>query len=262
MAGSAQMAQMALALFGHMVARPDAEVDIARSALLIAEVAELGESSIDIESYIKKLDLLGEQAALHVAPHGKGRSAFARLVKFLYGTLGFCGNTVDYYDPRNSFLNEVIDRQLGIPITLAILLMEVAKRLGMVVHGIPFPGHFLARADVAEGPLLVDPFSGQVLTADLLKRMYAQQLGPDAEDAGEESTEPPPSLLLPARPVQILSRVLGNLRGIYAEQGDLDRLRFIVARMVVLQPESVAIREEAERLGAEIYVPIRSSGVH
>src|SRR5262249_36418083 len=134
-----------LALFAHVVRRSESELDLARAALLIAEPEYPG---LDVPHYIQLLDRLGMRARRRLDGVALGPPTAERLLAFLYGEVGFSGNTNDYYDPRNCFLNEVLDRRTGIPITLALVFVEVAMRAGVLAQGVSFPGHFLVRIPV------------------------------------------------------------------------------------------------------------------
>ncbi len=214
----------ALALFAHIARRPEAEIDLARAALLIAEPEYAG---LDIAQYIDALDRLGLAARARLDAPGEREPPLRRITRFLHDEVGFSGNAEDYYDPRNSFLNEVLDRRVGIPITLAVVTLEVAARAGVAASGVSFPGHFLLRAPGENGPQFVDPFDGRLLDHEGLRRLSAR--------GGGEPRDPDPRLLEPATKTQILQRMLNNLRAIYAARGDEQRLAAIVERMRVLE---------------------------
>jgi regulator of sirC expression with transglutaminase-like and TPR domain len=203
-----------LALFAHVVARPEAELDLAQAALIIAEPEYPG---LDVARYLERLDALADEARGHLPT-----PSLPTLARVLHGELGFRGNAADYYDPRNSYLNEVIERRTGIPITLAVVLMEVARRLGVTARGVSFPGHFLVRGD--EG--VVDPFDGRTLEAADLRALHARATG--------HAGDPDPRLLQPATKRQILARMLHNLRQIWSDRGDATRVRAIEQRLSAL----------------------------
>ncbi|MSP60967.1 MAG: hypothetical protein EXR72_11605 [Myxococcales bacterium] len=233
-----------MTLFAHLVRRPEAELDLARAALLIAEPEY---PDLDIPHYLQKLDELGAQARRRLAARDRTPGeAIATVAEILFWEAGFHGNESDYYDPRNSFLNEVVDRRLGIPITLAVILLEVCHRAGVAACGVSFPGHFLVRVDGMKGSLLVDPFTGGLLDRERLRALHARATG--------EEGDPDPRLLEPASKHQILLRMLHNLRGIYAGRSDRERLRGVLERIEVLAP-SEELRRELDRLGG------RSRGV-
>jgi regulator of sirC expression with transglutaminase-like and TPR domain len=218
-------------------------VDLARAALAVAreEYPELDESR-----YLRVLDRLadGVQAGLPAGATVERR--VGRMNSYLFHELGFNGNHADYYDPRNSFLNEVLDRRTGIPISLCIVYMEVGRRCGLQVDGVGFPGHFLCKVHLAGGELVVDPFHrGQLLGLDELKKRLASAVG--------DQVRFDPRLLRAARPREILVRMLQNLRAVYEERSDMPRALSAVDRLLMLAPDNVrGLRERAqlyERLG-------------
>jgi regulator of sirC expression with transglutaminase-like and TPR domain len=218
-----------LAMFAHFARRPEAELDLARAALLIAE-PEYPE--LELEQYMSALDRLGVEARARLEqPAAASELPLRTVTRLLHDELGFRGNADDYYDPRNSFLNEVLDRRVGIPITLAIVMLEVAARAGVQAHGVSFPGHFIVRTPgvpIHSAPRFFDPFDGQPLDGAALRRLMARATG--------EERDPDPRLLEPATKMQILLRMLNNLRGIYAARGDEERLKGVLERMQVLEP--------------------------
>jgi regulator of sirC expression with transglutaminase-like and TPR domain len=210
-----------------MAARPDAAVDLAEAALLIAggEYPEL-----DVDRYVARLDGLG--AVLRERAGGAGvEAAVAALNHLLFEEEGFRGNTECYYDPRNSFLNDVLDRRTGIPISLSTVYMEVARRAGFAAEGLGLPGHFIVRVDSPTAPLLVDPFhAGARLTVEdcqrRLDRIYSGRLRLE------------PKMLEPCARKAILARMLRNLKGIYEKAGDFLRALRTVDMLLSLDPES------------------------
>lgn len=230
-----------LTLFGHVVRRPEPEIDLGQAALLIAEAEYPG---LDISNSISVLDRLGDEAQERVGAEPRNdlesEVALPGVLRLLYEEERFRGNADDYYDPRNSFLNDVLERRVGIPISLAVVLLEVSRRAGLQTRGVSFPGHFLVRAPGARGPLFVDPLDGRLLGAAELRALHRRATG--------EERDPDPRLLEPAPKVQILLRMLNNLRGIYSTRGDRERLRSVLERVEVLAP-SDELRQEIEQLG-------------
>jgi regulator of sirC expression with transglutaminase-like and TPR domain len=208
-----------LTLFSHVVKRPDAELDLGQAALLVAEA----DRGIDVAHWVGVLDELGAK----VTPprnDAENQAALRRLLDYLYVELGFHGNTEDYYDPRNSWLDQVLERRTGIPISLAVVLLEVARRSGISLRGVSFPGHFLVRAP---GPVFVDPFTGKIAGARELRALHLRATG--------EDRDPDPRLLEPCDKQQILVRMLNNLRGVWERRGDAERLRDVEARIEILK---------------------------
>src|SRR5438309_2970808 len=143
--------------FAALAGRRSDEIPLAEAALLIAAEEY---PDLDVGVYLARIDALADEVREEVDNAEDARTAGTALTAFLYEREAFRGNPDDYYDPRNSFLNEVLDRRRGIPITLSILYIEVAARLGLAVRGIGLPGHFLVK--LADAGTYVDPFTGQV----------------------------------------------------------------------------------------------------
>lgn len=226
-------------LFAHVTSRPDEEIDLAAAALLIAEVEYPG---LDIAHYLSVLDGMAEGARRVAQRRGVG--LVEAMNGHLFDELGFVGNDADYYDPRNSFLNEVIDRRVGIPITLSVIYLEVARRLGLELVGISFPGHFLVGEPVGGGMRYLDPYHGGIaLQRHDLEERLARALG--------GTTQLSPEHLAPAPKRQILTRMLNNLRGIYHRMGDIDRQLGVLERLAILNPHDTRIAEAMETLRKE-----------
>ncbi len=225
--------------FATAVQRPDAEIELDRASLLLGEWDYGG---VDVDHYRDQLDDMAAEAARARDDFADRSFAGARAVtRVLFVEHGFRGNADDYYDPRNSFLHEVLDRRLGIPITLSILYMEVARRIGMTVTGVGFPGHFLVRAFDADRAVVIDPFNGgSVLGKDDLQELLTRVVGPDAKLE--------PSLLTPIGKSQILTRMLVNLAGVYGKRGDLFRSLEVLERLAILDAGNPKIDRELDQL--------------
>jgi regulator of sirC expression with transglutaminase-like and TPR domain len=235
-----------LVLFAHLLRKPDKQLDLERAALLIAEAEYRG---LDVARYVATLDDLGAQARLQMVKSGlrPGKApvslALNTILNLVYRDLGFRGNVADYYDPRNSFLNDVLVRRTGIPISLAVVLMAVARRAGLKLEGVSFPCHFLVRAVPENGvPLFIDPFDGRILPREEIQAMWEELTGDPSSIVDEQA-------LAPASSRQIIARILANLRNIYEVRGDGRRLCQVLARMAVVTPsEEVDDRLERARL--------------
>jgi len=154
--------------------------------------------------------------------------------RHLFEEVGYTGNHDAYYDPRNSYLNEVIERRLGNPIMLAVVQMEVARRLGVHLEGISFPGHFLVRLPVGDGMLVMDPFNGgRPLDIEELRSRASPHL-----DGGLPDDDTLAKLLRPATPRMMLMRMLRNLHGTYAEAEDWVRAVRCADRLLSLSPDA------------------------
>jgi regulator of sirC expression with transglutaminase-like and TPR domain len=234
-----------LVLFAHLLRKPDKQLDLERAALLIAEAEYRG---LDVARYVTQLDELGAQARLQLVKSGlrPGRApvslALNTILNLVYRDLGFRGNVADYYDPRNSFLNDVLRRRTGVPISLALVLIAVAKRAGLKLEGVSFPCHFLVRAVSETGaPIFIDPFDGRILSREEIQAMWEQITG-EPGSVDEQA-------LAPATSRQIIARILTNLRCIYEVRGDGRRLCQVLSRLAVVTPsEEVEQRLERARI--------------
>lgn len=207
------------------------------TALLIArdEYPGLDPARYDatLQSYVEHLQ--AEVDTIAAAP-----LKMAAINRHLFDELGFSGDHDEYYDPRNSYLNEVVERRLGNPISLALVQMEVARRLGITLDGISFPGHFLVRLPTDEGVLVMDPFNGgRPLGVEELRDRASAHLGgqrPDDQVLAQ--------ILDPAPSRAILMRMLRNLHGVYAENHQWDRAARSADRLLKLDPDSAdALRD-------------------
>jgi len=239
--------ELSLTLFAHLCAAP--ERNFVEAALLIAEIERPG---LDTARYLASLEDLSDGIRRAVGPKDNDEANEHLLepaARWLFGAAGFHGNESDYYDPRNSFLHEVLNRRTGIPISLAVLLIEVCRRAGIAAHGISFPGHFLVGSSPS-GARLIDPFTGRLLDRDSVRALYKKATG--------DGREPPARLFTPAFPAQILVRMLMNLRGIYASRKDAEHLLAVLQRLHVLTPSDELARE-INHLGGDSGRPWRTS---
>jgi regulator of sirC expression with transglutaminase-like and TPR domain len=232
----------ALERFAESVQRGEDTLDLARAALLVGEV----DGELDVDRYLRRIDDLAARAAeardrLGDVPWAGPRAIAAAL----FHDLGFRGNTADYYDPDNSFLHRVLDRRTGIPITLSVLYIEVARRIDVVALGLGFPGHFLVRVESAPRDLVIDPFHGGAeLDGPALTSLLQRMTGPDAKVE--------PSMLAPLPKAKILTRVLLNLAGIYGQRGDWFRSLEVLERLAVLDADNPRIAKDLEQLRARV----------
>jgi regulator of sirC expression with transglutaminase-like and TPR domain len=227
-----------LEAFELAVRQDDARIDLARACLLIAQDAY---PQLDIDRYLAELEGMAIRLRARLANRGAAEDKVAALNGFLFEDLGFSGNTREYYDPRNSYLNDVIERRTGIPITLAIVYMEVGRRIGLPLAGVSFPGHFLVRLKLRSGTLVLDPFSGGAPVSEPELRERLQRVIPDGATGGVPVAELPlDQFLEPATNRQILARLLRNLKGIYREAEKPERVLDVLNRMLVVAPEASA----------------------
>ncbi len=160
--------------------------------------------------------------------------------KYLFEEVGYAGNNAQYDDPRNSYMNDVVDRKLGIPISLAVIQIEVTRRLGMPLDGVSFPGHFLVRLPVDDGILVLDPYNkGRPVSEQELRDRASPHLGGHPPDDQQLL-----QILAPATHRMILMRMLRNLKGLYLERGDWQRVARTADRLLKLSPDTAeALRE-------------------
>jgi len=225
-----------LARFADVVGRDDFTLD--QAALLIGA---WDYPERDLDTYREQLDDIADRAAPEVqrATGGVGR---ARAISdCLFERLGFHGNIDDYYDPRNSFLADVLDRRTGIPISLSVVYLEVARRVGVLAQGVNFPGHFLVRVAIEDAWLFIDPYAhGRAMTPADLEALLRKTTTPKAVlDA---------SVSAAASKRQIVSRMLVNLAGIYGRNGDLPRSLDVLERLAVLEPQNSRIARDLAQL--------------
>jgi len=217
--------------------------NLAEACLLIAQDAY---PDLDVAHYLAHIDALAATVKSRLSSDAFAEQKVMVLNRYLFNELGFCGNAGDYFDPRNSYLNQVLERRAGIPITLSILYMEVGRRLGLRLEGVSFPGHFLVKLRVTGGHLVLDPFLGGEAQseADLRARLARVLPQRDAD------TLPLPQFLEAASPRQILARVLRNLKGIYLQSDEAQNTLKVMQRMVMVAPHAA---EEVRDRGLAYY---------
>jgi regulator of sirC expression with transglutaminase-like and TPR domain len=211
-------------LFQDLVDKPDGDIDLARAALAIAAEEYAG---LETGPYLARLDALARDVE-EASTGGDEMGILAALIDRLGRVEGFRGNREDYGDPRNSFLNEVLDRRVGIPLSLSLVYMLVGKRVGLTMGGIAFPGHFLSRCDLDEGFVVLDAFDGgrQLSLEDCQRLLQSFSRGASFER----------EMLEPASHRSILFRMLANLKGAYLKTGQEGRALRILERMLLLAP--------------------------
>jgi regulator of sirC expression with transglutaminase-like and TPR domain len=210
------------------------QVDLAAVAL---EIARDEYPAIEIAAWLDRLDVMGQQVRRRVTTGEDPEVLIQRLNQFMFVEQGFRGNTEEYYDPRNSFLNEVLDRKLGIPITLSLIYLAVANRAGLTLKGVGMPAHFIVMFHGPQREIFIDPFhGGAILTRESCELRVSQVLGvPVTLD--QEQLEPSPS-------DQIVLRLLGNLKVIYARQGDHPRALRVQERIWALDRSDASERRD------------------
>ena len=221
----------------RLCGKGEGDIPLDRTVLLIARQEY---PDLDHARYLSQLDRLSYTARRRLPADRDPLAVIRVLNTLLIDEEGYRGNQEDYYDPRNSFLNEVMDRKLGIPITLSILYLEVSRRLGFPLVGVSFPGHFLVRHKSATRDFFVDPFHrGEILLPGDLPGRLVSLFGAEAAEGilAKHHNRLPDGFLADAAPRDILLRLLTNLREIYLRRRDLERGRHIVAMMLALHPD-------------------------
>jgi regulator of sirC expression with transglutaminase-like and TPR domain len=226
----------AAARFRDLVNRPDEEIDLAEAALLIGKTAY---ADLDVDRYLDRIEQLATDLKARLPGGSADTDRILALNKFLFEEQGFAPNTENYYDPRNSFLNDVLERRLGIPISLSILYIEVGRRIGLTLRGVSFPGHFLVKCKVGGGVVVLDPYCGGASLSlhDLQQRLREVR-------GGEVSRAIVAGMLVAANKKEILARVLRNLKGIYLEREQHDAALAVMEWIITLAPaDALEIRD-------------------
>jgi regulator of sirC expression with transglutaminase-like and TPR domain len=221
--------------FYQEIHQDEAPVDLARAALYLAQEEY---PALDVEAYLSKLDQMAAEVADRLPSEPYPLRIIQTINGYLYEDLGFYGNTESYYDPQNSFLNQVIDRRTGIPITLSLVYLEIARRINFPMVGVGMPGHFLVRPVGDEMQIFVDPFhQGEILFPEDCQARLSQLFGK-------------PMVLRPeyveaVSPRYFLARILANLKAVYLDQKDILRALAAIDRILLLFPD--AGREQRDR---------------
>jgi regulator of sirC expression with transglutaminase-like and TPR domain len=191
-----------------------------------ASIATDAEPSLDPEAVQTTFDELAGKLAARARGDSTEHARLGSLLRFFFGSEGFAGNAENYYDPANSYLHRVLATRRGIPISLAVLLLEFARHIGLEAHGVSFPGHFLVRFTLGAGVVVIDPFSGDSLSREELEKRATGFGSPLAQ------------LLRPASRHEILTRMLRNLEAIHLQSGDDRLLSGVRHRLGILEEKS------------------------
>lgn len=208
---------------------------------------------LDLVEVQSRIDRMGVTLRKRLPADATPLTRLRALNRYFFRDLGFAGNRNDYYDPDNSHLNCVIDRRLGIPITLAVLYMEIGQQIGLALRGVSFPGHFLVKLSVRSGDIFIDPYNGQSLSRTDLEQRLAQFFD-------ESSLSAPGELdlmaaLQEAPPRDILLRLLRNLKGAYHDLRDYPRVLAVQQRLVALRPHIAEERRDRGLIYAQLDCP-------
>ncbi|MCM0592316.1 MAG: SirB1 family protein [Gloeotrichia echinulata DVL01] len=212
--------------FYQEIQQLDEHIDLAKAALYIAQEEY---PDLDPEEYLNALDTMAVELQERLPDSRYPLRVIQCINQYLYDDLRFSGNKIDYYDPRNSFLNDVIDRRLGIPITLALVYLEVSRRIDFPMMGVGMPGHFLIRPDISDVEMFVDAFDrGNVI--------FSQDCQERLSDMFQQPVTLKPEFLAPVSNRQFLARMLTNLKFIYLKQQNLAKTLAAVDRILLLFP--------------------------
>ena len=222
---------------------------------------------LDVQQVLGDVDQLLARLKRRVPPDAPAMQRLRALNQFFFQDLNFGGNVNDYYDPDNSFVHVLLKTRRGIPITLAVLWLELAQGMDLHARGLSFPGHFMVKVNLPKGQVVMDPFTGQSLSREEL----AERLHPlhQREARPDDMTLPLGLYLQPAAPRDIMGRMLSNLKHIYRQQEDWARLITVLDRLVVLYPRSwpeyrdrglaLAEKGEAQRAQADLEIYLASA---
>jgi len=215
-----------------------------------ASVAQDEDPAVDAMAVVAQVDDLAMRLARRLAPDAAAQQRLRLLNHYFFKELGFGGNVNDFYSPANSHLHQVLQTRRGIPITLALVYLEIARTVGLKVQGISFPGHFLVKCSLPQGEVIIDPMTGRSLSRDELDERllpYRQQRGLVGE------YEVPLGLFLQAAsPREILARMLRNLKEIHRAGEDWVRLKQVMDRLVMVVPEDWSERRDLALVYAEL----------
>jgi regulator of sirC expression with transglutaminase-like and TPR domain len=220
--------------FKAEIQKPDPEINLGAAALYIAQEDY---PELDCGAYLKRLDLMAQELKGRLPASRYPLKVIRTINQYLFGELNFTGNFQDYYDPRNSFLNEVMDRRTGIPITLSLVYLEIARRLDFPMAGVGMPGHFLVRPTLEGMDIFVDAFhQGEIL--------FREDCGDRIQQLYGKNAQLQPEHLAPIGPKPFLIRMLSNLKAIYIQQQDALRVLGILDRILLLFPKAESERRD------------------
>lgn len=210
-----------------------------------AAIAQDEEPGLDVQEVLATCDALLVRLKRRLKPDAEPLQKLTVLNQFFYNELGFGCNANNFYAPENSYLNEVFRTRRGIPISIAVIWLELAQALDLQADGVSFPGHFLVKVTLPEGLVVMDPLTGDSLGLDrLTERLAPYRQGFEVAEDGEESDTPLGLYLQPARPRDILTRMLRNLKEIFSSQSDWQRLKCVLDRLIVLNPDAIDERRD------------------
>jgi len=218
--------------FTSLVAE-DEHLPLTEAAVAVAQHAY---PDLDVQGVLDKIDQWGNKLKKQITPDTPPIQRLQLLKHFFYNELGFGPNPNDFYAPENSYLHQIIENRRGIPISLAILMMELGQQIGLNIRGVSFPNHFMMRISLQQGEIIMDPLTGDSLSKNQLQEMLDPYL--DAKGYRGELSLPLNIFLRASSAREILSRFMRNLKMIYSEDERWERLLGIQERLVILLPDS------------------------
>jgi regulator of sirC expression with transglutaminase-like and TPR domain len=231
-----------------MLVQQDDSIPLFEAALAIGQHTE---PDLDLETVQEEVDTLAAKLLQRLPDDASHVQKLRMLNHYFYNELGFSGNINDYYLPDNSYLHRVLEMRRGIPISLAVLYMELAQQIGLNVKGISFPGHFLMKLSVQSGEIVLDPFNGTSLSREELEeRIEPYILQQEFPDDFQLS-----AYLQTASPRDILVRMLRNLKGLFMQQERWQRLLEVQERLLILLPKDIAERRDRGLAYANLECP-------
>jgi len=233
--------------FASLVQEDDS-IPLFEAALAIAQDVE---PQLDLAATQAEVDQMAARLQRRLAPDASSVQKLRMLNHFFYRELGFAGNVNDYYDPDNSYLHRVITTRRGIPISLAVLYMELAQQIGLDVKGISFPGHFLMKLSIQSGDIVLDPFNGVSLSREELE----ERLEPYFEHHSYPGAIPLSYYLHAAHPREILVRMLRNLKALFVEHMRWQRVLGVQQRLLILLPDEITERRDRGLAYANLECP-------
>jgi regulator of sirC expression with transglutaminase-like and TPR domain len=199
-------------------------------------VAQHAYPDLDVQGVLDQIDQWGNKLKQRITPDTPPIQRLQLLKHFFYNELGFGPNPNDFYAPENSYLHQIIENRRGIPISLAILMMELGQQIGLNIRGVSFPNHFMMRISLQQGEIIMDPLNGESMSKNQLQEMLDPYL--DAKGYRGELSLPLNIFLRASSSREILSRFMRNLKMIYSEDERWERLLGIQERLVILLPDS------------------------
>lgn len=233
--------------FENFLKQPDNRINLAEGALMVAQMEY---PELNIQSYMQQIHQIADEIRDSLPENANAGETLTQLNNVLFQQKGFEGNSEHYYDPKNSFLNDVLERKLGIPISLSILYIELGKELGLPLSGVSFPGHFLVKLEIEDGAIVLDPYFGGIsLSEDDLEDRLQDFYGDKLKKSHFYG------LLATSTNKDIITRILRNLRNLYMDEEQFEKALNMANHMVNLDDD----KADAIKARASIYDKLECS---